>query len=97
MGKEEGIKRVFENAVPWNDRAISMLAVFAYQSKGEFTSDDFRAYADHRGLGQPHHENAWGALMSMATRQHVICATGKVAPSTREKAHGRLIRTWTRT
>ena len=94
MSKETGISKVWASAVPWSDRALHMLAVYAYKAKGEFTLDGFREYAEARGLGHPHHENAWGALMHTAARQNLIKPSGNLYPSNRPEAHKRLIRSW---
>ena len=94
--KKEGIERVWKNAGTWSDQAMNLLASFSARQREEFTLEDFRLYASMRYLPEPHHDNCWGALFSVASKQFLIKATGNMVAATRAKAHGRLIRTWTR-
>jgi hypothetical protein len=94
--KEQGIQRVWQNAGTWSDQALDLMAIFVVRQKEEFTMEDFRAYASTRYLPEPHHDNCWGALASVACKQFLIKPSGKITPSKRPQAHGRLIRTWLR-
>jgi hypothetical protein len=94
--KQEGIERVWKNAGTWSDQAMNLLASFSARQREEFTLEDFRLYASMRYLPEPHHDNCWGALFSVASKQFLIKPTGSMVAATRAKAHGRLIRTWVR-
>jgi hypothetical protein len=94
--KQEGIERVWKNAGIWSDQAINLLASFSARQREEFTLEDFRLYASMRYLPEPHHDNCWGALFSVASKQFLIKPTGSMVVASRPEAHGRLIRTWVR-
>jgi len=94
--KQEGIERVWKNAGTWSDQAMNLLASFSARQREEFTLEDFRLYASMRYLPEPHHDNCWGALFSVASKQFLIKPTGSMVAATRPEAHGRLIRTWVR-
>jgi hypothetical protein len=94
MNKEFGQLIVLENAGTWTDKAMLELCSYLVRMKEEFTLDDFRKYATEMGLTEPHHPNAWGALMNHAAKLNYIRFTGNVWESTRPQAHKRLIRGW---
>lgn len=96
MDKKSGQERVWKNAGMWSDRALDLLAIYAFKSKGEFTMDQFREYALGRGLEEPYHPNCWGALPAVAAKQLIIKPSGNMFPSERKEAHHRLIRGWVR-
>lgn len=94
--KKQGIERVWKNAGTWSDKAMDLLVSFSSRQLEEFTMEEFRLYASMRYLPEPHHDNCWGALFNVASRQFVIKPTGNMVVATRPEAHGRMIRTWLR-
>ena len=96
MNKKSGQERVWKKAGMWSDRALDLLAIYAFKSKGEFTMNEFREYATGRGLEEPYHPNCWGALPAVAAKQLIIKPSGNMFPSERKEAHHRLIRGWVR-
>jgi hypothetical protein len=96
MNKKSGQERVWKKAGVWSDRALDLLAIYAFKSKGEFTMNEFREYAIGRGLEEPYHPNCWGALPAVAAKQLIIKPSGNMFPSERKEAHHRLIRGWVR-
>lgn len=94
--KNQGIERVWKNAGSWADQAMDLLASYSARQREEFTLEDFRLYASMRYLPKPHHDNCWGALFLVASKQFLIKPTGNMVVATRPEAHRRLIRTWVR-
>lgn len=88
--RDEGMSRVEANShEEWKaavDRAISWLA----RNNLEFTSDDIRSTFD---VGEPHHDNAWGARFAAAARRGLIVKIGH-RQSARKVGHARTIAVW---
>ena len=87
--RDEGVDRVDTSShqqwVDAVDAEIRHLADFGL----EFTSDDVRA----AGLGEPHHDNAWGARFIAAKRRGEIVRVG-YRQSTRPAGHARPVSIW---
>lgn len=87
--RDEGVDRVDANShQQWMDAVdaeIRNLASFGLA----FTSDDVRA----AGLGEPHHDNAWGARFIAAAKRGEIVKVGH-QQSTRRSGHARTIAQW---
>lgn len=92
--KEEGITRVLDNAstrIPeWKEQVISCLS----EMSGLITSEDLRSHASAMGIPEPHHHNAWGAVMNAAAKRGLIESTGTYTKSTRGEAHARVLQVW---
>lgn len=92
--KEEATKRVWERSSEvWRKQALRLVQCLA-ASGGEITIDDVREAARCSGLYEPHHHNAWGALMHQAARKGFIVRTDIFRKSTRPEAKARMIRVW---
>lgn len=92
--KMAGIELVSANNYSWMDQAISILSQVSFLEH-EFTSEDIRNACLARGLPQPNHANAWGALFSRASKSGIITRVGfrkNKIPS----AHMRLVAVWCR-
>ncbi|WP_157108988.1 hypothetical protein [Corynebacterium aquilae] len=75
---------------PWKDYAEE--ALNALIADGDtFTIDDLRDRVPE-GI-EPHHCNAWGALLSNAARDGLIQRVG-FAQARRKQAHAREVKTW---
>lgn len=59
-----------------------------------FTSADVRALAAERGLGDPDHPNAWGAVMTAAKKRGQIEKTGRYVGSAAAGRHSAAIAEW---
>lgn len=59
----------------WRAIVGGVVAELAIQGE-PFSSNDVRACATERGVGEPHHPNAWGAAMTSAYRRGLIEKTG---------------------
>ena len=75
-----GLAADHANAVEprWTDRAYENLVAFCHASPGKsFTSEDVRDYAHNgRGLPEPAHRRAWGAVFQRAARVGLIHKAG---------------------
>jgi hypothetical protein len=91
--RDEGIRRVAVNAGEWRERASEMIEGLARRLP-DFTADEVREEAERVGLGEPHHFNAWGAVMMAAARRGLIRKTMTVRPSQRKEAHGHCNPVW---
>ena len=91
--KAEGTKRVSTNNEDWLDAAVSLLRSFAARTDA-FTNGDFRNWA--KGLPEPAHPNAWGALFNRAARRGIIRKTGRFLTNGVPSARARLVAEWRR-
>ena len=92
--RDEGMARVMDNAGPlWRDRAIAMLREFC-RHHSTFIGEDFRIWATLRGLPVPHHPNAYGGLLSGATKQGICSITNQNRTMNMPKSHARRSPVW---
>jgi hypothetical protein len=82
----------------WGDRALAILRQYCAARKrrkfpGEFTIENFRDYAEVRGLDVPENASAYGSVMRRASSAGLIQFAG-YRPATTASAHGRPIRKW---
>jgi hypothetical protein len=85
--RDEAIKTVLENAGhDWKDKALHIIAAMP---KGMLaTGEDLRlSIADK--IGNPHHHNAYGALIMNAVRKGYLMQTGKYVRMRTPKSHAR--------
>ncbi|MCR9248696.1 MAG: hypothetical protein NXI31_27015 [bacterium] len=85
-----------EPAVPaavWRTAAAKLLDELAGTGQ-PFTSADLRRAAIDRGVGEPGHPNAWGALMTAASRRGEIQKTGRRVPSTMRGRNAAKVAEW---
>lgn len=90
--KEQGQKKVLDHSGEWRERAIEMI-VSLTKSCRVFTAEDLRMLA-HGRLDEPHHCNAWGAIMTTACKRGLIVKTGEYVASSFPSSHGRMIAVW---
>lgn len=69
--RDKGMRQVEENAVPWRDHCKNALNDWfaAAPSGALFTGEDLRLKLQSSGLGEPHHPNAWSAVVGGKVRQ----------------------------
>lgn len=90
--RDEGTARVLSSEEIWRERVGNIIDTLAAYHQ-EFTAEDVRRWADVRGVGEPHHENCWGAALITAAKEHIIVPVG-YQPAKRPEAHARPIRVW---
>jgi len=85
VARDEALTRVGTNSQPWKDRALALVATVPGE---EFTGEDIRTHVVSR-IGNPHHHNAWGALVMASIRAGLIEDTGRRASMTLKRSHAR--------
>ncbi len=84
--RDEALSRVETNAgVAWNKAALHHIANLP---DGEYIGEDIRVSCEAVGI-QPHHPNAWGALIRTAIARGLLIQTGRLRAMTGEKSHAR--------
>jgi hypothetical protein len=92
--RDEAQARVLDNEPPpWIDDALALLRRFV-ADRQSFIGEDFRVYAALHGLRQPHHHNAWGALMMTAAKRGICCPTDQTRQMCTSKSHARRSPVW---
>jgi hypothetical protein len=90
-GKHEALERISENAGDWMDTAICEIArMRPMRLYGHFTGEHIRQWVV-QAAGEPHHQNAWGALVSRARKENLIEPTGTWQPAELGSSHGRMV------
>lgn len=88
--RDEALARVAENSGTWFERArkeASRPGLLVWMGiPRSFTAESLRSVLIAR-VGEPHHSNAWGALVSRLVKDGVIVPTGRMVPSTRKTSH----------
>lgn len=69
--KDGGTRLVSDNNKAWIDAVFSQLESLCIYYD-EFTADDLRVVCALRGLSEPGHRNAWGAVFARAAREKLI-------------------------
>lgn len=82
--REAELARVYNNAVPWGDRAFE--AFKGLDLPEEFTAEAIR-YGIIERVGAPHHSNAWGAFIMRLSRAKCIAKTGRWVNGTDPRSH----------
>lgn len=60
-----------------------------------FLGEDCTAWMRDHGLGEPHHENAWGAMFnSLIAKSGMVIRTGKMRLAKSKKSHAHAFRLW---
>lgn len=83
--RDHGLKTVTSNAGPWIDQAYRALCTLPTGWTGLF--EEARAHVLSRGVEEPHHPNAWGALSSKAIKRGVLTYTGRWLQSKSAASH----------
>lgn len=71
----------------WIDKALAKLREFAAHNAGGFLMEEFRDWYLGHGHEAPHHQNAWGALTTVACKQKIIERTGEWRKASAKKSH----------
>jgi len=83
--RDEGIHLISGNSKSWQERALD---VVRSMPDGEMMGEDIHKKVEV-AIGDPHHPNAYGALIMKAIRAGVIVRTGEYRKSSRPSAHAR--------
>ncbi len=84
--RDEGIDIVSNNALSWFDQAASYISQMnAWTGTGE----DMRMLIT-QVIGEPHHHNAWGAMIMAAVRKGDLIKTGEMRKMVGDKSHARM-------
>ena len=84
--RDQGIESVTENSKRWQDEALQIIAgAQFFQATGEELRAPIVA-----AIGEPHHPNAWGALINTALKRGLIAKTGRYTQMRRASAHARV-------
>lgn len=91
--RDEGMARVLLNAGDdWRQQVRAVVCDLAMERE-TFTIIDVRKRAAEVGVEDPHHENAWGAVMSGCAGKFMV-STGRSVNSPIGTAHARKIQVW---
>lgn len=92
--RDRALEQVLQHAgEPWAATARRWLREYALIHR-EFTAEEFRIWAVAGGCPQPHHHNAWGALLCTMRRQGVIEITDRQRPMQTVRSHARRTPVW---
>lgn len=84
--RDAAMSTVLTNAGPtWQERATEVLRGL---SGHEVTGEDVRLECARVGI-EPHHHNAWGAMVATWVREGLLVATGRYQPMRAKGSHGR--------
>lgn len=72
LARDDALKRVESNAGAWMGRAL--VAVTLLKRGKLMTGEDIRV-SIVKYVGEPHHHNAWGAMVKNAIEQNLIVPT----------------------
>lgn len=88
--RDEALDQVEENAAPWFDQGIAQVAMLAATRRADerFRGEQIR-YWVREEIGEPHHPNAWGALINAAVRRKIIVDTGEEQQMSKPSSHAR--------
>lgn len=83
--RDEGIERVSSNSGTFISEGLSFISSPSLKP-GDYTGEDIRIKLSELGI-EPHHCNAWGALIMHAVRKGYITNTGRIRKSKLVQAH----------
>ena len=90
--RNEVLDAVADNNTGWLKLALE--AMQKLPDGTERTGEGFRMLLLERGLVEPRHVNAWGALTGTLSRRGVLVPTGEWQPMREKRSHGRLTRVY---
>jgi len=90
LTKEEGIDKSAEKQESvepgWMESAVYWLVAYAAE-KPTFITEDFRKWAEEKGLSKPAEPRAYGAVIRMGVKAKAIAPTGQYRPMTSSQSH----------
>lgn len=91
--RDKGMARVTEKNATWHARGLDMLKGLSGSGQA-MTGEDMRAWLINRGLSQPGHPNAWGALIKAAVSAGLMTDTGATTRAKAKKSHACRVPVW---
>jgi len=88
--RDRAIDQVSDNSGDFMSDAISAMR---RMEPGDVTGEDVRNYLSGLGI-EPHHHNAWGALIMLAIKHGVLHPTDQFRNMRGPKSHGRMTRVY---
>jgi len=86
QARDSALDQVSGNTGEWMHKALFAISII--DTEFELTGEDIRLRIADR-VGNPHHHNAWGALIKAAIKQKLITPTGKQRAMQTVKSHAR--------
>lgn len=86
LERDEALRRIEQNAGRWFDQAMAFIISLPHGHIG--TGEDIRFLIAER-IGNPHHHNAYGSLISHAVKDRLIVETGRRPHMRGPKSHAR--------
>ena len=86
QARDNALNQVSGNTGKWMHKAL--VAVSDLRSGADLTGEDIRMRVADR-VGNPHHPNAWGALIKAALKANLITPAGKHRAMQTVKSHAR--------
>tara|TARA_R110000796_G_scaffold167313_4_gene284235 strand:+ start:9105 stop:9431 length:327 start_codon:yes stop_codon:yes gene_type:complete len=83
--RDEALTQVSENTGEWKDRAMNLISSVPMDT---FIGEDIREHIVGK-IGNPHSNNAMGALVMNAVRRGIIEPTGEYRKMRRKSSHAR--------
>jgi hypothetical protein len=77
----------------WHDQAIELLKQYSHTVE-DFLTEDFRVWAEEKGLPEPEEPRAYGSLIRRAKTMNLIEPTGQFRRTVISKSHGRPMMVW---
>ena len=84
--RDKALETVEINAETWFERAL--FVIYRMPQGTEATGEDVRLLVVEE-IGQPHHHNTFGALISQAARKGYLRKTGEYRQMRAKKSHAR--------
>lgn len=81
--RDAGTAKAAANAGGFMDKALDVIAALP---SGEYRGENVRLACTLRGI-EPHHPNAWGALILLAQKRGLLRPTGRFLPAASKKSH----------
>ena len=97
LGKELrdiGMARVSNNSSEWHVKAYGQVVEYAKKYPGKTVTGEMLRTMIVMSAGQPHHLNAWGALIAGCVKRNMFTDTGKTIHTSRPISHSRRIVVW---
>lgn len=91
--RDEGRDRVADHNELWIDACRRQAEQFI-GTRDTFTGEDIRLHCEAT-VGHPKHPNAWGSLVNILIKQHVIRPTGRHMPMRDPISHARMTPVYT--
>jgi hypothetical protein len=88
VARDLALAEVGAHSGTWMEACLTMLANAHGMFPDGATGEGIRLWLK-REVGPPHHHNAWGAMINVAIRRHIIIDTGRRTRMTVERSHAR--------